>query len=136
LLFSLYINLVEANKIFSLFLRWVGTLWNCHTDLAHMKDLEDKKGATDPPDPVAGLNFNSSNIINLAPSICTYTQITSLILSNNLLSRLPAEIGKLVNLQRLDISKNRISELPRGMGYFHMVIFQQIKRLKHIVKDI
>ncbi len=47
---------------------------------------------------------------------CDLTQLNQLILKNNHIKSIPTDIKKLVNLKRLDLSKNELTELPVELG--------------------
>lgn len=52
----------------------------------------------------------------LPDSVCKYTALKVLLLSNNKLKRLPDSIGALTNLHTLYLNDNQISSLPEGFG--------------------
>ncbi|KAH9281397.1 CCR4-NOT transcription complex subunit 6-like [Echinococcus granulosus] len=53
---------------------------------------------------------------NFPRNICYLTYITTLVIKNNNLERLPPELGNLVNLVNLDASYNRLKVLPSTIG--------------------
>ncbi|CAH8621584.1 unnamed protein product [Schistosoma mattheei] len=53
---------------------------------------------------------------NFSGTLCQLTYITTLVIKNNNLERLPAELGNLVNLVNLDASCNRLHSLPSTIG--------------------
>ncbi|CAI2736681.1 unnamed protein product [Schistosoma spindalis] len=53
---------------------------------------------------------------NFSGTLCQLTYITTLVIKNNNLERLPAELGNLVNLVNLDASCNRLHTLPSTIG--------------------
>lgn len=69
------------------------------------------------PDDVLGLDMSGFKIKTLTPSICRFTFLTELRLSNNFLSVLPSGIGQLRSLAFLDLSNNQLEELPSEMGW-------------------
>lgn len=67
------------------------------------------------PEPWLGLEITGS-VRNLSPSLWNMTNLTSLYLNNNCLTRLPSEIGRLTQLRHLDLSSNKLRGLPRELG--------------------
>uniref|UniRef100_A0A5K3EL79 Endo/exonuclease/phosphatase domain-containing protein n=1 Tax=Mesocestoides corti TaxID=53468 RepID=A0A5K3EL79_MESCO len=53
---------------------------------------------------------------NFPRNLCYLTYITTLVIKNNHLERLPPELGNLVNLVNLDASHNRLRVLPPTLG--------------------
>ncbi len=53
---------------------------------------------------------------NFPRNLCYLTYITTLVIKNNHLERLPPELGNLVNLVNLDASHNRLRGLPATLG--------------------
>ncbi|CAH8650692.1 unnamed protein product [Heterobilharzia americana] len=53
---------------------------------------------------------------NFSGNLCQLTYITTLVIKNNNLERLPSELGNLVNLVNLDASCNRLHSLPSTIG--------------------
>ncbi|XP_014271489.1 CCR4-NOT transcription complex subunit 6-like isoform X3 [Halyomorpha halys] len=58
----------------------------------------------------------TGTIRNLSSRLWDWTHLTSLYLNDNCLSRLPPDIGKLVNLRVLDLSCNKLRSLPAELG--------------------
>ena len=52
----------------------------------------------------------------MPPEIGNLTNLTTLSLRNNQLSRLPPEIGNLTNLTELNLGRNQLSSLPAEIG--------------------
>uniref|UniRef100_A0A023F4L8 poly(A)-specific ribonuclease n=1 Tax=Triatoma infestans TaxID=30076 RepID=A0A023F4L8_TRIIF len=55
-------------------------------------------------------------IRNLGSAMWSWTHLTSLYMNDNCLSRLPPDIGRLVNLRQLDVSCNKLRSLPAELG--------------------
>ncbi|VDL92831.1 unnamed protein product [Schistocephalus solidus] len=53
---------------------------------------------------------------NFPRTLCSLTYITTLVIKNNHLERLPPELGNLVNLVNLDASHNKLRVLPPTLG--------------------
>ncbi|GAA56364.1 CCR4-NOT transcription complex subunit 6 [Clonorchis sinensis] len=53
---------------------------------------------------------------NFSRTLCQLTYITTLVIKNNNLERLPAELGNLTNLVNLDASCNKLQSLPATIG--------------------
>ncbi|KAA3670794.1 CCR4-NOT transcription complex subunit 6 [Paragonimus westermani] len=53
---------------------------------------------------------------NFSRTLCQLTYITTLVIKNNNLERLPAELGNLTNLVNLDASCNKLQSLPPTIG--------------------
>ncbi|VDN18958.1 unnamed protein product [Dibothriocephalus latus] len=53
---------------------------------------------------------------NFPRTLCSLTYITTLVIKNNYLERLPPELGNLVNLVNLDASHNKLRVLPPTLG--------------------
>ncbi|CAL8083669.1 unnamed protein product [Calicophoron daubneyi] len=53
---------------------------------------------------------------NFSRTLCQLTYITTLVIKNNNLERLPAELGNLINLVNLDASCNKLQSLPPTIG--------------------
>ncbi|CAH8499607.1 unnamed protein product [Dicrocoelium dendriticum] len=53
---------------------------------------------------------------NFSRTLCQLTYITTLVIKNNNLERLPAELGNLTNLVNLDASCNKLQSLPSTIG--------------------
>lgn len=64
-----------------------------------------------------GLDMSGFRIRNLPPSICKFTFLTELRLSNNFITSLPPGIGSLRSLSFLDLSSNKLSQLPVEIGW-------------------
>jgi CCR4-NOT transcription complex subunit 6 len=69
--------------------------------------------------------FNSSffsltiligNVRNISPQLWHFEHLTALYLNDNCLTRLPPDIGLLVNLRTLDLSNNKLRSLPAELG--------------------
>lgn len=60
--------------------------------------------------------FITGPVKNFSGTLCQLTYITTLVIKNNNLERLPAELGNLVNLVNLDASCNRLHSLPSTIG--------------------
>lgn len=58
----------------------------------------------------------SGNVRALSPVLFSMTHLTSLYVNNNKLSRIPADISKLQNLEVLELSNNVIRQLPPEIG--------------------
>jgi len=67
-------------------------------------------------DKVITLDLSSKGLTRLPAEIGRLIELRSLDLYNNQLSSLPAEIGKLTNLQSLDLGSNQLSSLPSEFG--------------------
>src|SRR5271166_2305477 len=62
------------------------------------------------------LNLSNQNLSSLPPEIGKLTSLQSLHLGSNRLSSLPPEIGKLTSLQSLHLGFNRLNSLPPEIG--------------------
>lgn len=58
----------------------------------------------------------SGNIRNISPQLFDLTHLTHLYVNDNSLTKVPSEIGKLVNLQVFDASNNKLRSLPAEIG--------------------
>ncbi|XP_035212616.1 CCR4-NOT transcription complex subunit 6-like isoform X3 [Stegodyphus dumicola] len=58
----------------------------------------------------------TGGVRHLSPSLWKMTNLTSLYLNNNSLSRIPAEICLLSNLAHLNVSYNKLRDVPPEMG--------------------
>ncbi|MBD2449294.1 leucine-rich repeat domain-containing protein [Nostoc sp. FACHB-152] len=67
-------------------------------------------------DKVTELDLSGKGLTKLPAEIGQLVNLRSLDLSDNQLSSLPGEIGQLVNLQSLDLSDNQLSSLPGEIG--------------------
>lgn len=56
------------------------------------------------------------SVRNISPLLFTYDHLTILLLSDNVLLRLPSDIGMLINLRILDLSSNKLRSLPIELG--------------------
>ncbi|XP_017035694.1 leucine-rich repeat-containing protein 40 isoform X7 [Drosophila kikkawai] len=64
--------------------------------------------------PLTNLDLSSNTLTHLSPKIANLQQsLTVLTLHDNALVELPPEIGKLEKLMRLNVSHNKLSQLPR-----------------------
>jgi internalin A len=61
-------------------------------------------------------------IEQLAPEIASMTQLISLDLSNNRLTELPSSIGRLKNLQHINVANNNITNLPEEINKLTQLI--------------
>lgn len=50
------------------------------------------------------------------PEMCQFTNLDKLTLSDNLLEKLPSEIGNMCNLTQLEITRNQITCIPNEIG--------------------
>lgn len=64
-----------------------------------------------------GLDMSGFRIKTLTPTICRFSFLTELRLSNNFISRLPSGIGQLRSLSFLDLSNNQLEEIPAEVGW-------------------
>lgn len=53
---------------------------------------------------------------NISPQLWQFEHLTALYLNDNCLTRLPSDIGALVNLRTLDLSNNKLRSLPAELG--------------------
>uniref|UniRef100_A0A182W382 Uncharacterized protein n=1 Tax=Anopheles minimus TaxID=112268 RepID=A0A182W382_9DIPT len=58
----------------------------------------------------------TGSVRNLSPTLWKFDQLTALFLNDNNLTRLPHQIGQLVNLRTLDLSTNKLRSLPAELG--------------------
>jgi CCR4-NOT transcription complex subunit 6 len=58
----------------------------------------------------------SGNVRNISPQLWQFEHLTALYLNDNCLTRLPSDIGLLVNLRTLDLSNNKLRSLPAELG--------------------
>jgi CCR4-NOT transcription complex subunit 6 len=61
-------------------------------------------------------NLYQGNVRNISPQLWQFEHLTALYLNDNCLSRLPSDIGLLVNLRTLDLSNNKLRSLPAELG--------------------
>lgn len=59
---------------------------------------------------------SSGNVRNISPQLWNFEHLTALYLNDNCLSRLPPDVGMLVNLRTLDLSNNKLRSLPAELG--------------------
>lgn len=62
-----------------------------------------------------GVEING-NVRNISPQLWHFEHLTALYLNDNCLTRLPPDIGLLVNLRTLDVSNNKLRSLPAELG--------------------
>jgi Leucine rich repeat len=67
-------------------------------------------------------DFSKQKLVKLPPSVFLYKQLKTLLLNNNLLTNLPAEMSQLAFLENLSIKNNKLEHLPIEIG--------QLKNLK------
>lgn len=67
-------------------------------------------------EPWSILDMSGANLRSLCPQLFQYSFLTTLFLSNNNLSYIPAEICRLKTLNKLDVSSNVITSLPPELG--------------------
>lgn len=60
--------------------------------------------------------FLQGNVRNISPQLWQFEHLTALYLNDNCLTRLPSDIGLLVNLRTLDLSNNKLRSLPAELG--------------------
>lgn len=53
---------------------------------------------------------------NISPHLWNFEHLTALYLNDNCLTRLPSDVGMLVNLRTLDLSSNKLRSLPAELG--------------------
>ncbi|XP_074038290.1 CCR4-NOT transcription complex subunit 6-like twin isoform X2 [Leptinotarsa decemlineata] len=58
----------------------------------------------------------TGTIRNLSPNLFKMAHLTSLIIKNNQISRLPSDICRLLHLRQLDLSNNKLRSLPAELG--------------------
>jgi hypothetical protein len=63
------------------------------------------------------INLSRNRLCNLVPSLFNLQFLTALYLRENNIEELPQDIGKLVNLQSLDVSLNKLKTLPFDIVY-------------------
>lgn len=56
------------------------------------------------------------SVRNISPQLWQFEHLTALYLNDNILSRLPTDIGLLVCLRTLDLSSNKLRSLPAELG--------------------
>jgi len=60
------------------------------------------------------LDCNSCDLLCLPAEVCSLTQLTKLLLSNNHIAQLHGHIGNLSSLETLNLSYNKLSSLPQS----------------------
>jgi Leucine-rich repeat (LRR) protein len=65
---------------------------------------------------VTVLNIHQKNISTLPSSFGGLTQLSSLLLSDNVIKSIPVEMGNLVNLYRISLKDNNLTTVPDEIG--------------------
>lgn len=72
----------------------------------------------------------TGNVRNISPQLWQFEHLTALYLNDNCLSRLPSDIGLLVNLRTLDLSNNKLRSLPAELG--ELIQLRWVEMLLHL----
>ncbi|OAG31755.1 CCR4-NOT transcription complex subunit 6 [Nematocida displodere] len=67
-------------------------------------------------DEISGLDFSMQGLKLIAPRITSWVGLTTLNLSCNAITEIPAEIARLTSLAVLDLSHNKITRVPKELG--------------------
>ncbi|CAF3490840.1 unnamed protein product [Adineta steineri] len=76
----------------------------------------------------------TGNVRTLSPTLWTLSQLTSLYLNDNQLSRLPSEIACLTNLVTLDISNNKLRNLPSEIG--ELITLRELNLTNNSIRNL
>ncbi|KAM9922476.1 hypothetical protein OXX59_005802 [Metschnikowia pulcherrima] len=87
------------------------------------------------------LDFSGQGLLNLAPKLFQYDFLESLYLNNNKLTTVPSVVRKLRGLRVLDLSRNRIGEVPPELGLCYNLRYlylfdNNIKTLPHQFRNL
>jgi len=86
------------------------------TALANAKEYNNLKEALANPDKVYKLNLHKKKLTKFPADILKLVNLNQLNLSNNKITKFPSEISQLAYLQNLNMANNKLSAIPPEVG--------------------